>query len=246
MERSGRDEQVVVRLDDVTRSFGDVTVLGGLSWGFSVDEVTAVVGPNGSGKTTLLRVIAGVLDIDSGSCCAPTGGERPIGYLPQDPRFRPQLSVDETLRYYAALLESDVDVEATMERVGLFDVRSRRVGNLSGGMRQLLGIAQSLLGNPSVVVLDEPTSGLDPRMRERVFDIVNDITDEETGVIVSTHDLAGATRMDTVVLLDHGKIRQSGTPAELIASGPDDSLTAAVLEALSEEQAVQPGRQGET
>ncbi|MFB6102489.1 MAG: ABC transporter ATP-binding protein [Haloplanus sp.] len=244
MDRSAGDDRVVVRLDDITRSFGDVTVFDGLSWAFSTNEVTAIVGPNGSGKTTLLRVVAGVLDADSGRRRVPTATERPVGYLPQDPRFRTQLAVEETLRYYADLLETDVDVEAAMERVGLLDVRNRRVGQLSGGMRQLLGIAQSLLGEPPVVVLDEPTSGLDPRMRERVFGLVDDISDDETAVIISTHDLAGAARMDYVVLLDRGRIRRAGTPTELLDAGSGDSLTATVLEALSEEPTVQSGKRG--
>lgn len=246
MRSCEESEEVIVRLEDVTRSFGDLTVLDGISLSFVSNEVTAIVGPNGSGKTTLLRVIAGVLDADDGRRRVPTATKRPIGYLPQDPRFRTRFSVEETLQYYADLLDADVDVEASMERVGLLDVRGRRVGQLSGGMRRLLGIAQSLLGSPPVVVLDEPTSGLDPRMREHVFDAVDDIADEETTVILSSHDLAGATRTDYVVLLDTGTVRRSGPPEELVDAGPGESLTDAFLHSVPEGPTVQSGTRGES
>lgn len=245
MRSSGESQEVIVRLEDVTRSFGDLTVLDGISLEFAADEVTAIVGPNGSGKTTLLRVLAGVLGVDDGSRQIPTATERPIGYLPQDPRFRTQFSVEETLQYYADLLEADVDVEASMKQVGLLDVRNRRVGQLSGGMRRLLGIAQSLLGNPPVVVLDEPTSGLDPRMREHVFDTVGDIADAETTVVLSSHDLAGATRTDYIVLLNSGTVRRAGTPQELVDAGPGDSLAATFLDSIPAGPTVQAGTRGE-
>ena len=246
MRGSEDSNEVIVQLEDITRSFGDLTVLDGISLEFATDEVTAIVGPNGSGKTTLLRVVAGVLGADGGSRRVPTDTERPIGYLPQDPRFRTQFSVGETLTYYGDLLKASVDVEASMEQVGLLDVRDRRVGQLSGGMRRLLGIAQSLLGDPPVVVLDEPTSGLDPRMREHVFDIVGDIANEATTVVLSSHDLAGATRTDYVVLLDSGTVRRAGTPRELIDAGPSDSLTATFLDSIPEGPTVQAGTRGES
>jgi ABC-2 type transport system ATP-binding protein len=246
MHISDEEGEVILQLENITRSFGDLTVLDGISLSFLSNEVTAVVGPNGSGKTTLLRVIAGVIDADDGRRRVPHGPKRLIGYLPQDPRFRTQLSVEETLQYYADLLDADVDIEVSMERVGLLGVSDRRVGQLSGGMRRLLGIAQSLLGSPPVVILDEPTSGLDPRMREHVFDIVDDIVDEETTVILSSHDLAGAARTDYVVLLDTGTVRRSGPPEELVDAGPDDSLTDAFLHSIPEGPTVQSGTRGES
>lgn len=246
MYSSGEEREVIVRLENVTRSFGDLTVLDDISLSFDSNEVTAVVGPNGSGKTTLLRIIAGVIDADDGRRRVPHGTKRPIGYLPQDPRFRTQFSVKETLQYYADFLDADVDIQESMKRVGLLDVSDRRVGQLSGGMRRLLGIAQSLLGSPPVVVLDEPTSGLDPRMREHVFNVVDDIADEETTVILSSHDLAGAARTGYVVLLDTGTVRRSGPPADLVESGPDDSLTDAFLRSVSEAPTVQSGTRGKS
>ncbi|MFB6093091.1 MAG: ABC transporter ATP-binding protein [Haloquadratum sp.] len=245
MTESAAEGEALVRLDDVSRTFGDVSVLESISLSLSANDVTAVVGPNGSGKTTLLRIVAGVLDVDGGTRAVLADAERPIGYLPQDPRFRPRFSVEETLRYYADLLEADVDVDASIETVGLGRVRDRRVDQLSGGMRRLLGIAQSLLGDPPVVVLDEPTSGLDPRMREHVFETIDAVAGPETAVVISSHDLAGVERTDHVVLIDGGTVRLAGTPAELLASSSGGSLTDAFLEAVAGGPTVRASAGGE-
>ncbi|MFB6090707.1 MAG: ABC transporter ATP-binding protein [Halobellus sp.] len=238
---STAESSALVRLEEVSLSFGSVSVLEDLSLSVPADAVTAVIGPNGSGKTTLLEIVAGVLAADAGDRAVRAEGERPIGYLPQDPRFRPQFSVEETLRYYAGLLEADVDVEASMRQVGLTAVRDRSVGGLSGGMRRLLGIAQSLLGDPQVVVLDEPTSGLDPRMRADVFETVTGLPDAETGVIISSHDLAAVERTDNVVLIAGGSVRLSGSPADLVAEGGASSLDEAYLEAVPRSAMIRAG-----
>jgi ABC-type multidrug transport system ATPase subunit len=207
--------ETFLRVTDVTRRFGDVTALSDVSVDVARGEVVALVGPNGSGKTTLLRVLAGLLD--------PTAGEvsydgpsavRPIGYLPQEPTFRPGFTALETARFYARLV--DDDPSGLLERVGLGAVTDRRVEALSGGMTRLLGIAQALTGDPPVLALDEPASGLDPSMSRLVFDVVETLGEADHAVVVTSHDLPSVERAaDRVVVLDRGSVVATGTPAEL-------------------------------
>lgn len=236
------EADVIAHLNDITRSFGDLTVIEELSVSIPASAITAIVGPNGSGKTTLARILAGVLPPDAGQRTLATDVERPIGYLPQEPQFRPAFTVEETLRFYADFLERETDVDTTMERVGLADVGDRRVDALSGGMRRLLGLAQSLLGRPPLVVLDEPTSGLDPRMQQHLLDVVTAIAAEGAGVLLTTHDLSWASETDTVVVLNRGEIVAQDSPDEILAETETDSLWDAFLSLVGEDPVVQTGR----
>lgn len=211
-----RDTDAIASLDDIARSFGDLSVLKDLSITIPECTITAIVGPNGSGKTTLARIIAGVLPPDTGQRTVMTNVERPIGYLPQEPQFRPAFTVEETLRFYAGFLEHDTDIDATMERVGLTGVSNRRVDALSGGMRRLLGLAQSLLGQPPLVVLDEPTSGLDPRAARTMRETIAELAQREMTVFLSTHILPVADELaDRVGVIHDGRLVAEGTPTEL-------------------------------
>lgn len=153
-------DETVAALSDVTRTYGGVPVLDSVS--LTVEPgLTAVIGPNGSGKSTLLGVLVGATAPTAGEVRHPGAtGPKPIGYLPQRVPFREGFTARETLAFYARLVGDDPD--AALDRVGLGDAGDRRVEALSGGMRRLLGIAQAVLGDPSLVVLDEPASGLDP------------------------------------------------------------------------------------
>lgn len=235
-------DRPAARLEDIGLSFGDLTVLEDVSLTVPANTVTSLVGPNGSGKTTLAQVLVGVLAPDSGSRMVSTDSERPVGYLPQSPRFRPVLTVEETLEFYARLLDTAVDVEHVLEQVGLIGARDRRVDTLSGGMRQLLGIAQSILGRPSLVVLDEPTSGLDPRMKRNVFDIVSEMATDGTAVLLTTHDLASAEASDRVALLNQGRIILNESPDEFRTHTNTESLLDAFLATVGRDPSVQTGR----
>ncbi|OYR50893.1 ABC transporter [Halorubrum sp. Ea1] len=200
---------LVASLSGAARTYGGVRVLDDVS--LDVEPgVTAVVGPNGSGKSTLLRVLVGATEPTAGEVRY-TGatGPKPIGYLPQRVPFRDGFTARETLAFYARLVGDDPD--AALERVGLGDAGDRHVEALSGGMRRLLGIAQAVLGDPSLVVLDEPASGLDPGMRERAFRAAANRADGDTGVVVSSHalDLVDA-HADRIVILRRGRVGAAG------------------------------------
>ncbi|WP_128906423.1 ABC transporter ATP-binding protein [Halorubrum amylolyticum] len=202
-------DEPVAALSGVARTYGGVPVLESVS--LAVEPgVTAVVGPNGSGKSTLLRVLVGATEPTAGEVTLPGAtGPKPIGYLPQRVPFREGFTARETLAFYARLVGDDPD--AALERVGLADAGDRRVEALSGGMRRLLGIAQSVLGDPSLVALDEPASGLDPGMRERAFRAAAERADADTAVVVCSHALDLVDEhADRVVLLRRGEIAAAG------------------------------------
>ncbi|WP_246981843.1 ABC transporter ATP-binding protein [Halorientalis marina] len=220
----------VATLDSVTVSFGDLTVVEDASFAVESDAVTCLIGPNGSGKTTLLRAVTGLLALDRGHVDRTVSTDRPVGYLAQEPTFRPQFTVRETLEFYADLIGHDIDVPAVIDRVGLGGVPDRRVEALSGGMTRLLGIAQATLGDPGLLVLDEPSSGLDPMMTRHITETVSELADGETGVLLATHDLASVERVgDEVVVLDRGQVVETGTPTALL----DETDTGSLDEALS-------------
>ncbi len=235
----------LLAVKDVSHSFGDVNALDDVSFDISRGSVTAIIGPNGSGKTTLAHIVTGLRRPDSGEIALDASSDRPIGYLPQSPRFRPVFTVEETLQFYADLLFTPVDIDAAMERVGLSDVPDRRVDALSGGMRRLLGLAQSVLGDPSLVILDEPTSGLDPRMTKQIFDIAAGQADDDTAVLLTTHDLSYAANADNVVVLNRGTVIDSGSPAELTARTNTESLAEAFLAMVGTTPTVQTGTGGD-
>ena len=203
------DGDALASVSDVSRSYGGVTVLDGVSLSVS-PGVTAVVGPNGSGKSTLLGILAGVTEPTTGEVShGGAGARKPIGYLPQRVPFRDGFTARETLAFYGRLVDADPD--AALERVGLSDAADKRVESLSGGMRRLLGIAQALLGDPSIAVLDEPASGLDPTMRERAFRTAAERAPEGTAVVISSHDLELVeAHADRLVVVDRGRIAAAG------------------------------------
>ncbi|SEH41350.1 ABC-type multidrug transport system, ATPase component [Halopenitus malekzadehii] len=214
----------LIRVDGITRTYGGVPVLAGISADIH-PGVTAVVGPNGSGKSTLLRLLVGETSPIDGTVQyeGPNAPKR-IGYLPQRASFRESFTARETLAFYARLLGKRPD--GHLERVGLSDAADRSIGDLSGGMRRLLGIAQATIGDPPVLVLDEPTSGLDPTMRDRIFRLAEEYATAGTAVVVSTHDLDLVDRYaDRVLCLRHGSVAASGSLSDLYAAHGVETAT---------------------
>ena len=225
----------ILRLDAISKSFGTVEALSDVSASVPSGSVVAVVGPNWSGKTTLIRILVGDLAETSGSV-AYEGPEadRPIGYLPQDPTFRPGFTAAETLSFYSSLVDGS-EPEPLLKRVGLAAAADRNVEALSGGMRQLLGIAQATVGDPPLVVLDEPASGLDPNMSANVFQTAAEMAGAGTTVLLSSHDLTLVEETaDSVIVLARGTVAASGTVEELRATFDVDSLRG-VLNAVVED-----------
>ncbi|MDY7081809.1 MAG: ABC transporter ATP-binding protein [Halobacteria archaeon] len=240
-----QNKQNVIDVKDVSHSFDELSVLEDVSFGIKPGEMTAIVGPNGSGKTTLLRIVAGTGNL------SPSAGtvelDTRVGYLPQQPRFRSAFTVKETLDFYAGLLDENVDteVESAISRVGLGDVRHRRVNELSGGMVRLLGISQAMLGDPEVVLLDEPTGDLDPRVTSHIFDVVRELADEGTAVLLATHNMMGARKSDRVLVLDRGRIVEDESPDGLMETTCTENMTQSLISVVGDEISVRGSAGGE-
>lgn len=230
------DTSPTVVVDGLAKRFGATVALDGIDVAFG-PGVNGLLGPNGAGKTTMLRILATVLPADGGTVetfgLDPTTGDgrlalrRRLGYLPQEPGFHRHFTAFEFVDYVAILKEwgerkaRHDEVRRTLTLVGLESVMHKRIGQLSGGMRRRVGIAQALIGRPDLLVLDEPTAGLDPEQRLRFRELLGT---EATGatVLLSTHqtDDVAALCQHVVVLLG-GQIRFTGTPNALAALAAD-------------------------
>jgi ABC-2 type transport system ATP-binding protein len=188
--------------------------------------INMVIGPNGSGKSTLLKVLDGIILPDAGrvliddQVAEPALLRQNIGYLPQKFGFYPKLTAREMLDYIA-LLKGIADreirkynVKKVLDHMGLLTVADRKVGTYSRGMRQKVGIAQALLGNPPVLILDEPTVGLDPEARNNLRGMLAEIGQEKV-IIWASSLIADTYCADRVLVLDGGERRFWGTPTEL-------------------------------
>jgi ABC-2 type transport system ATP-binding protein len=180
-----------------------------------------LLGPNGAGKTTLMKILATLLEPDSGAAemnetdliADKPATRRMLGYLPQDFGLYPTLTAAQMLDYFAKLKgvidkkERRAMVDALLERVNLSAERDRRLGGFSGGMRQRVGIAQALIGNPQLLIVDEPTAGLDPEERTRLHNLLAESASENTVVLLSTHIVSDVSNLcDRFAVIRQGKI----------------------------------------
>jgi ABC-type multidrug transport system ATPase subunit len=190
-----------------------------------------LLGPNGSGKTTLMKIMATLLEPDSGTVemngielvAQKHEARRMLGYLPQEFGLYPTLTAEQTLDYLAKLkgvwktAERRALIEALLGRVNLLSERKQRVGGFSGGMRQRLGIAQALIGDPKLIIVDEPTAGLDPEERLRFHNLLSEAVTANTLVILSTHIVSDISNLcGHMAIIRQGRILASCVPQEAI------------------------------
>jgi len=189
-----------------------------------------LLGPNGAGKSTLMRTIATLQEPDSGTIRLGSldvlkekdAVRRTLGYLPQEFGVYPKVSALEMLNHFAVLKgivnarQRKETVEAILQRTNLFDVRKRKLGTFSGGMKQRFGIAQALLGNPSLIIVDEPTAGLDPAERLRFNNMLSEIG-ENVVVILSTHIVDDVSDLcSRMAIIAGGQVLLTGDPSRII------------------------------
>ena len=206
---------MAIHIQHVNKFIGKQHVLKDLSLSINDGEVIGLLGPNGAGKSTLMKIMVGVWDATSGEVQVP----KSVGFLPEQNPLYEDMYVREYLRFFVELRTSKSvplhatpytlhqQVEDLIERVGLKAEANKRVGQLSKGYRQRVGLAQAMTGNPELLILDEPTTGLDPNQLEDIRALIREMGKDRT-VILSTHILQEVKQMCTrVIIINHGEIK---------------------------------------
>jgi len=227
----------VISVDGLTKRFGALVAVDSLSLSVQPGEIFGLVGPDGAGKTTTLRMLAGVMDADGGAASIdgvdvmqePEGVKLHLSYMPQRFGLYEDLTVDENLRFYADLFEIPAKLrEERAQRLlrasGMEQFRKRLAGQLSGGMKQKLGLCCSLVHTPKVLLLDEPTTGVDPVSRRDFWSILYGLREEGVTILITTAYLDEAERCGRLGLMHAGKLIQCDTPRALKAKMPGSVL----------------------
>ncbi|MCA0907153.1 ABC transporter ATP-binding protein [Ruegeria marisrubri] len=211
-------------IDHVSKDRGKTRVLDDITLSLAPGQRVALLGHNGAGKSTLIKSILGLTPIQGGAIrigdATPGSAQarRETAYLPEAVSFHPALTGREQLTLFAKLSGTRADVAGLLERVGLSDALDRRVGAYSKGMRQRLGLAQVLLGQPKVALLDEPTSGLDPISRQDLYAIIDELAAQGTAVLIASHALTEVeARTDRIAIMRKGRMVADDTLANLSA-----------------------------
>lgn len=245
----------VVRFSDVSLRYGKTVALERITLEIPAGLTIGLIGPDGVGKSSLLALAAGARALQTGAVDA-LGGDmrsrrhrervcRRIAYMPQGlgKNLYPTLSVEENLQFFARLFGHDADerrrrIDALTRSTGLFAFLSRPAGKLSGGMKQKLGLCCALIHDPDLLILDEPTTGVDPLARAQFWDLIARIRSERPAmsVIVATAYMDEAQRFDWLIAMDAGRVLATGAPAELLARTGCDSLEAAFIALLPEDE----------
>jgi ABC-2 type transport system ATP-binding protein len=224
-------------VSSLSKHFGEVSAVNGLSFEVYAGEIFGLVGPDGAGKTTALRMLAGVLAADSGSAIVagcdvvrdPEGAKHQLSYMSQRFGLYEDLTVDENIRFYADLFgvgrkKREPRSTELLAAARLSDFRSRLAGNLSGGMKQKLGLVCALIHTPKVILLDEPTNGVDPVSRRDFWRILYSLVAEGVAILTSTSYLDEAERCHRVGLLYRGRMLFCDRPDELKKKFPGEIL----------------------
>jgi len=210
-------------LQCLTKTYAGQRALSDVSLTVAAGERVALLGHNGAGKSTMMKIILGLIPYDSGSLqvTGATAGSpearRNVAYLPENAAFHPALTGLEQIRHYLALRgENPALAMALLERVGLGHAARRRIGTYSKGMRQRVGLAQTLIGKPRLLVLDEPTSGLDPVSRRDFYALLDGLASEGASILLSSHALTEVeARTDRILILSGGVLVAEGALADL-------------------------------
>jgi ABC-2 type transport system ATP-binding protein len=215
-----------ISVEGLTKNYGHLRAVDGISFTVERGEVFSLLGPNGAGKTTTIEILEGLRQADGGSTKVldtdpwKDGYElhKRVGVIPQGFKFLDYPTPKEAIRYYASLFDKKVDPDEMLRRVILEDAADSWFQNLSGGQKQKLGMALSLVNDPELIFLDEPTTGLDPQARRAVWEVIRKLKAEGRTVLLTTHYLEEAEELaDRVAIMNHGKIVAMGTTDQIEA-----------------------------
>lgn len=229
MQQGAAQAAVAIAVDGLTKDYGDVRAVDGLSMSIPEAQVFGLLGPNGSGKTTTINCITGLLKPTKGT--VRVGGfdvqtqmgeaRKVMGVSPQETAIYQYLTGRENVELFGELYSVPGEilgprVDYVMEKVGLMDDSGRRVSKYSGGMKRRVSIAMALVTDPKIVLLDEPTVAMDPQARRSVWDFIAELRDGGKAVVLTTHYMEEAEELcDQVGIIDHGRLIAQGSPGEL-------------------------------
>src|SRR6201981_1458914 len=220
----------VLRVENLTKRYGDVEAVRGISFEVAEGEVFGLLGPNGAGKTSTVEILEGLRNADSGtvSVCGydpqrdPDELKREIGAALQSTALPDKLRVMEALRLFASFYKRRRNLEDLLKRFGLEEKRNAFYSQLSGGQKQRLALAIALVNDPKVVFLDEPTAGLDPQVRREIYDVIEELRRDKKTIVLTTHYIEEAEPLcDRGAIVDHGKVIREGTPSQLKQTSGD-------------------------
>jgi len=225
----------MISVREISKSFSGLQAVDAVSFDLPTGQIAGLLGPNGAGKSTTIKMITGSLAPDSGSVsiCGIDPAESPsqaralVGYLPESAPLYPEMSALGYLTYRARLWgiakgDRAARVGSAMERCRITDVAKRRIGHLSKGYRQRVGLAAALIHDPPVLILDEPTNGLDPTQIRSARSLIRELAEDKT-MLLCSHILPEVElTCDRVLVMAGGKVRADGVPSELVrsAGGP--------------------------
>jgi ABC-2 type transport system ATP-binding protein len=233
-----------IEVTDLKKQYGDLQAVDGISFNVNEGEVFSLLGPNGAGKTTTIEILEGLREKNGGEARVlgldpwSKGYElhKNIGVIPQGFKFLDYPTPREAISYYATLFGKKVDPDKLLKEVILDDGASKMwFMQLSGGQKQKLGMALSLVNDPKLVFLDEPTTGLDPQARRAVWEVIRKLKEQGRTVLLTTHYLEEAEELaDRVAIMNHGKIVAMGTPSEIVSKhGSGERLVVKAGEGLA-------------
>lgn len=214
----------IIEVHNLTKHYGPVQALRGVSFEVQEGEVFGLLGPNGAGKTSTVEILEGLRPPDGGivSVCGldpQTPGDafkQEIGAVLQATALPDKLRVGEAISMFASFYKRRRDPAALLKRFGLEEKRNTFYSHLSGGQKQRLALAMSLVNEPRVLFLDEPTAGLDPQVRREIYTIIEELKKERKTILLTTHYIEEAEKLcDRVAVVDQGRVIAQGTPREL-------------------------------
>ena len=218
-------KETIIRVKDLVKNYGNFEAVKGISFDVHEGEIFGLLGPNGAGKSTTLEIIETLREKTSGEVWVngfnldkdPDEIKKIIGVQLQTSGYYPNLKLTELITLFGGLYNRNVDPMSLLEMVNLKDKAKAKVKELSGGQKQRFSIATTLINDPKIVFLDEPTTGLDPQARRNLWDLVRNIRDKGTTVIITTHYMDEAEVLcDRVAIIDAGKIIAMDSPDRLI------------------------------
>ena len=231
-----KSKEITIKISDLCKNYGQIEASSHIDLSAYKGEIIALLGPNGAGKSTLINMLAGYLAPTSGKievmgkniAAFPIYAKENIGFLPEGSPLYPDLSVQMFLNYMAELRgENKTAVKQVAATANILNVMHQKIETLSKGYLRRVGFAQSLLGNPPILLLDEPTDGLDPNQKDYMRKLIKQMAKDKT-IIISTHLLEEAENLATrIVLLNEGKVRADGNLKQILKIAGTTDLAAA-------------------